>query len=279
MPNPITAALALRQSGIFRLLVITTALLGGVIAVGAASAATLQHLYQSWNLSRSQSLTVYLPPDADNATLTQLTSSLPTLAGVTAVTPVPPTQLQAWLQPLVSNTANIPLPTVIDVSFRPETPTAPITQHIQQAFPTAEIDDHQPLLQQVGGAVRGLQGAAAILSAVMLAVMALLITLTTRTGLQAQSATLHLLMQLGSTDATLTRAVATQVLMRTLAGYTLGTGTAAVLLAAALRTSPAIAAHVAWPAWAALILVPLLLPALAVLTAALTTNRILRQIA
>lgn len=278
MPNPITSALNLKSAGIFRLLVITTALLGGVIALGGASAAMLQGLYSGWQLNRAHSLTVYLPPEADPTALSQLADSLPTLQGVTGVTPITQQQVQSWLGPVVTNTQNLPLPTVIDVAFTEETDPAPLIAHIKQSFAMAEIDDHQPLLQQVSGAVRGLQYAAAGLALAMLALMALLITLTTRTGLQAQSSTLHLLVQLGTTDSLLTRSVCTQVLLRTLAGYTLGTGSAAILLLAATRAMPALANHLTPTVWATLLISPLLLPLLALLTAALTTRRLLLRL-
>lgn len=275
LSNPVTAALNLKNSGIFRLLVITTALLSGVIALGAGSAGALQNLYTAWQLSRSQSLTVYLPPETEPLQVTQLTQTLATLSSVTAALPVPAGQLQEWLQPLVSNTTNLPLPAVVEVTFKPDTPLTPITGTIRQAFPTAEIDDHQPLLQQVGGAVRNLQAATVALAATMLALMALLITLTTRTGLQAHAATLHLLVQLGSTDATLTRSVIVQVLGRTLGGYLLGTTVAAALLAIATRLSPAIAGYVSLSTWLALALTPLLLPLVAGFATFLTTRRLL----
>lgn len=276
--SPVTTALNLKDSGIFRLLVITTALLTGVIALGAGSAGALQNLYTAWQLSRSQSLTVYLPPETDDSQITRLTQTLPTLSGVTAATPVAAAQLQTWLEPLISNTANLPLPTVVEVAFKPETPLQPITATIRQAFPTAEIDDHQPLLQQVGATVRNLQAATAALSAVMLALMALLITLTTRTGLQAHAATLHLLVQLGSTDATLTRSVILQVLGRTLGGYLLGTGLAAALLAAATRLSPAVALYTTPATWAVLVAVPLLLPLVSAAATWLTARRMLHTL-
>lgn len=286
-PNPVTRALNLKAAGIFRLLVITTTLLGGVLALGGASIATLQGLYSGWQLARAHSLTVYLPPEADSTTLTQLAQSLPTLQGVTAVTPVNQTEVQSWLGPAVAGTPNgslnLPLPTVIEVSFAEDTDPASaykdkIIAHIKQSFATAEVDDHQPLLQQVSGAVRGLQTALLGLGAAMLALMALLITLTTRTGLQAQSSTLHLLVQLGATDSVLIRSVCTQVLGRTLAGYTLGTTSAAVLLMAAVNLMPGLAAHTTPLVWAALFTAPLLLPALALLTAAITTRRLLLKL-
>ncbi|RYG61522.1 MAG: hypothetical protein EON60_03160 [Alphaproteobacteria bacterium] len=276
--NPVTRALNLKAAGIFRLLVVTTTLLGGVLALGGASIATLQGLYSGWQLARSHSLTVYLPPEAESTTLTQLAQSLPTLQGVTAVKPVNQAEVQSWLGPAVANTTNLPLPTVVEVAFTDGTDPAPLVAHIRQAFPTAEVDDHQPLLQQVSGAVRGLQTALLGLGAAMLALMALLITLTTRTGLQAQSSTLHLLVQLGATDSVLIRSVCTQVLGRTLAGYTLGTTSAAILLMLAVNLLPGLAMHTTPWVWAALFLSPLMLPLLSLLTAALTTRRLLLKL-
>lgn len=275
--NPISQALNLKAAGIFRLLVITTALLSGVIALGAASAAMLQGVYGNWQLDRQNSLTVYLPPEADSAAVTQLTQSLTTLQGVENATPLAPQVVQGWLSD-VPQSENLPLPTVVEITLQPDTDTQPLTAHIQSAFPMAEIDDHKPLLQQVSGAVRGLQVAMLGLGAVMLALMALLITLTTRTGLQAQSSTLHLLVQLGATDAVLTRSVCTQVLGRTLAGYTLGTVSAAVILLGAAAVMPTLATHLGLTVYATLLLSPLLLPFIALGTATFTTRKLLHQL-
>ena len=277
MPNPISRALNLKAAGIFRLLVVTTALLSGVIALGAASAAMLQGLYGNWQLDRQNSLTVYLPPEADSAAVTQLSQSLATLQGVQAATPLAPQVVRGWLAD-VPQAENLPLPTVMEITLQPETDTAPLAAHIQEAFPMAEIDDHKPLLQQVSGAVRGLQLAMLGLGATMLALMTLLITLTTRTGLQAQSGTLHLLVQLGATDAVLIRSVCTQVLGRTLAGYSLGTASAAMLLVAAAALMPALAGHLGPWVYATLLAGPLLLPVIALATAAFTTRRLLHKL-
>ena len=278
MSSPLTAALNLKSAGIFRLLVITTALLCAVLALGGASAAMLQGLYKGWQLQRSHSLTVYLPPEADATALTQLADSLPTLQGVTKVTPVSQNEVRDWISPSQPDTINLPLPTVIEVGFDANTDPAPLTAHIKQVFPMAEVDDHQPLLQQVAGVVRGLQFALGGLGTAMLALMALLITLTTRTGLQAQSTTLHLLVQLGATDGVIIRNVAHQVLRRTLAGYTLGTAAAGAVLLAASQPMPALGAHLLPTVWGTLLFAPLLLPLLAVLTAMATTRRLLLRL-
>lgn len=276
--SPVAHALNLKKTSIFKLVVIITALLGWVIALGAASTSMLQNLYGNWHLARAHSLTLYLPPDADPATLQQLTQSLPTLAGVESVKPVAATQLQNWLEPVIPHPESLPLPTVLEVTLSADADRPQLTAHIQQAFPTAEIDDHQPLLTQVESAVRSLQIAALALAATMLTLMALLVILTVRTGLAAQKPTLYLLTILGATDSFLARAVTSLVTGRVLTGAALGITAAAVLLAAATAISPTMATLITPTTWASLILAPLLLPVLAALTATLTTAGLLRKL-
>lgn len=277
-PSMLTRALNLKQAGIFRLLVLTTCLLCMVIGLGAASTGMLQQVYADWQLSRSHNLTVYLPPDADPAAVNQLLKSLPTIEGVASAGQVSNTQLQAWLKPLVDDAGNLPLPTVVEVNYRGNASPAPIIDHIQQAFTTAEVDDHRPMLQQVGASVRRLQLAAVGLSMVMLALMALFIVLAVRTGLMTELPTLHLLVQLGATDAALTRNVGLQVLKRTLVGYVFGTAAAAAILAVAAAFSPGLASYTSIPVWLALVVIPLLPPVIATLVPLLLVPRLLRRL-
>jgi len=277
-PSMLTRALNLKQAGIFRLLVLTTCLLCMVIGLGAASTGMLQQVYADWQLSRSHNLTVYLPPDADPAAVNQLLKSLPTIEGVAFAGQVSNTQLQAWLKPLVDDAGNLPLPTVVEVNYRGNASPAPIIDHIQQAFTTAEVDDHRPMLQQVGASVRRLQLAAVGLSMVMLALMALFIVLAVRTGLMTELPTLHLLVQLGATDAALTRNVGLQVLKRTLVGYVFGTAAAAAILAVAAAFSPGLASYTSIPVWLALVVIPLLPPVIATLVPLLLVPRLLRRL-
>ena len=279
MKTPLlTQSLNLKQAGIFRLLVVTTCLLCAIIGLGAASTAMLQQVYADWQLSRSHNLTVYLPPDTDPAAVTELLKSLPTIEGVSSVGQVSATQLQAWLKPLVNNTQDLPLPTVVEVNYRGNASPTPIINHIQDMFKTAEIDDHKPMLQQVGSSVRRLQVAAVGLSGAMLALMALFITLAVRTGLMAELPTLHLLVQLGATDATLTRNVGLQILRRTLAGYAFGTAIAAAILGLATATSAGLAAYTTPMVWVILLVVPLLPPLTAAMVPLVLVPRLLHRL-
>ncbi|MBI1309032.1 MAG: hypothetical protein GC129_04150 [Proteobacteria bacterium] len=276
---PAARALNLKHAQVFQLVVIITALLSWVIALGAASTSILQNLYANWQLGRSNSITLYLPPDADAATVHQLQQSLPTLAGVTGVAPVSPHQLQEWLTAVVPNPETLPLPTVLEVNLAPTAARPQILAHIQQTFPTAEIDDHQPLLAQVQGAVRSLQSGALLLAGVMLTLMVLLVALTVRTGLAAQKPVLHLLITLGADDALLSRLVTSQVSRRVLTGTAIGTATAVAVTGAVALLNPTLASCLGANTWSTLVLTPLLLPIVAAITAHLTTSRLLRRLA
>lgn len=279
MSNPLTRALNLKQASIFKLLVTISALLSWVIALGAASGSMLQNLYTGWQLNRASTLTIYLAPDADTTAVTQLQQSLPALAGVQAVTPLSNQQLQILLAPLLANTTSLPLPTVMELTLTPAANREQLTAHIRQTFPTAEIDDHQALLTQVGHAVRNVQAMAAVLAALMLGLMATVIILTTRTGLASQRATVQMLVQLGASDATLTRNITQQITKRVLVGSAIGAAAAAIMLGLATFASPLLAPHISLITWVALILTPtLLLPTLAAATALLSTRHLLRTL-
>lgn len=282
MTNPTATAIAnalnLSETGIFKLLVIITALLAWVLAVGAASASLLQNLHSSWNLTQSQSLTVYLPPETDAAAVESLTQSAQAIAGVGVPQVVPAeslrTQIQSHIQGI--SATGLPIPTVVNIPFTRPDAAQPLAQHIHTMFPEAEVDTHEALLGQVNHTVRTLQGAAGLLGGVMLALMVMLMTLTTRTGLMAESATLQLLVQLGATDATVTRTLARQIALRTGAGALVGIGAAAGVMLAAMGASPTVGTFTTATTLLAVVATPLLLPAVAVVAATLTARSILR---
>lgn len=279
MNQPTTRALNLQKASIFKLLVAITALLSWVIALGAGGAVILQNIYGHWQLNRSESLTIYLPPDADTTALRQLQQSLPALEGVRGVKVVGLPQLQNMLQPLIGTPENLPLPTVVEVQTGTNANRAQLVEHIRQNFPTAEVDDHQQVLGQVGGTVRNLQSIALALAGVMLALMGLMVVLTVRTGLAAKRGTLHLLIQLGATDAFLARTVTTQVTGRVLGGAISGTAAAVILLAVSAMANPVMDAYLTPLTWAVVVATPLLLPFIAALTAVGTTRGLLQRLA
>lgn len=279
MSQSVARALNLKKASIFKLLVTITALLSWVIALGAGGSVMLQNVYDHWQLNRSDSLTVYLPPDADSTAIKQLQQSLPVLEGVQGVKMVGTEELRQMLQPLVGTPENLPLPTVVEVQTTTNANRPQLTEHIRQNFPTAEIDDHRQVLGQVGGMVRNLQMLALGLAAVMLTLMVLMVVLTVRTGLAAKQGTLHLLMQLGATDGFVARTVTAQVTGRVLGGAVSGTAAAVILLAVSAMLNPVMDAYITPFTWAVLVAAPVLLPLVAAVTAVATTRSLLQRLA
>lgn len=278
MTSPAARALNLKKSNVFRLLVTITALLSWVIALGAGSTSMLQNLYNDWHLNRTQTLTIYLPPESNPEEVQQLQHSLSSLSDITKVSPITTDTLKQWLKPLLTQPDALPLPMVLEIQLAPQANREQLTKHIQQSFPTAEVDDSLPLLAQVEHTVTNLQFAALILAATMLSIMALLIVLTVRTGLNAHQHVLHLLITLGATDSFITRTVTNQVAVRVLNGTLIGAAAAATMLGAGIALSPTLAGFVTPLTFAVLLVSCLSLPLLSALTAALTTRQILRRI-
>lgn len=270
-------ALALKREGIFGLLVILTALLGWVVALGAGSAVLLQGVYDDWSLSRQQTVTVYLPPDSEPATVTTLTAALATEPGVAKVARVPDATLKSLLEPYGGLTGDLPVPVVLDVLTARDFDRAVLDQRVRAAFPTAELDDARNLLASVAKGVRLTQLVGLGVAAVMVAIMLGLVVLTVRVGLKSQQATLALLRQLGASDDRLVRLVMTQVGERALYGWCLAAAAAVVALGVLQAWWPAVQPLVGWPVWLAMIAAPGALPLVTVVSAAATARAQLRD--
>ncbi len=270
-------ALALKREGIFSLLVILTALLGWVVALGAGSVVLLQEVYGDWSLGRQQTVTVYLPPDSDTAAVTTLTAALATEPGIAKVVRVPDATLKSLLEPYGGLTGDLPVPVVLDVLTAPDFDRAVLDQRVRTAFPTAELDDARNLLASVAKGVRLTQLVGLAVAAVMVGIMLGLVTLTVRVGLRCQQATLALLRQLGASDARLVRLVMTQVGERALYGWCLAAAAAVVALGVLQAWWPAVLPFVSWQVWLVMVVAPLVLPLVTVVTAAATARAQLRD--
>jgi cell division transport system permease protein len=272
---PARKALSLQRDGVFRLLVVMTALLGWVVALGAGGTLLLHGLYGEWKLQRESTVMVYLMPDTPPAEVEALRAAVAGLPGVAAAEIVPQADLAALLQPYIGGADSapaVPLPQVLEVRAGSGFDRQLLDPVVKERFPTAEVDDAQPVLAAVARGVQLAQMLGIGLALLMVGVMSLLVTLTVRAGLRAQRSTLELLQHLGATGSLLTRLVAGQVLQRVLLGWALaGAGAVAVMLAGAFvwpQVQPVLTPAV----WIALALAPGLLP----LAAWFTARRVVR---
>jgi cell division transport system permease protein len=272
------AALSLNKDGIFKLLMLMTALLGWVIALATAGSLMMHEVYSRWQLGTANTLNVYLPADADATTLATLEQTLSQMQHVMRVEIVPPEQVQAVVAPYVGNAAELPLPVVLEVEVdQQHGMQQALSGAVQPLFATAEVDDSGPVLNAVAGGVRVMQSIGLGLAGVMAILMALLVMLTVQVGLRAQSATLHVLLHLGATDARLLREVVAQVLERTMLGWLMAVSAAAAILATSAFVRPELASVIPINVWLGLLVAPLVLPGVAVLVAAAVAGQVLRK--
>jgi cell division transport system permease protein len=275
--SPVRAALDLRADGIFNLLVVLTALLGAVLALSAGGGVLLQRIYGNWQLDRQQTVAVYLPAEAGSDAVDKLMGELKTQAGVGGVNRVPDAELRTMLHPYGDVSAGLPLPVVLDVKLAPEANRDAVESMVKATFSSAELDDARLLLGTVAQGVRWVQAVVLGTGVVMLALMAMLIVLTVRTGLQARKDTLALLRQMGATDGWLARAVVAQVASRCALGWALASAVAVALLLAVALSWPVVGGYLGWMVWAGLALAPASLTLVATLAAYLTSLQVVRR--
>ncbi len=270
-------ALSLERDGIFRLLVVMTALLGWVVALGAAGTVMMVNLYGDWRLDREQTLMVYLLPDSESGAVQTLRRNIAALPGVESATDMPAADLAAMLAPYVGSNMTLPLPQVLQVKTGNGFDRALFDPVVTAAFPTAEIDDAQPVLSAVAHGVRMVQTGGVALAFVMAAIMGLLVTLTVRAGLRAQRSTLELLQHLGATHTAIRALVCQQVLDRVLLGWALaGVGAVGIMLGSRFIW-PMLADVLVWNVWLVLALAPIALPLVAWLTARTVVDKLLAE--
>lgn len=272
-------ALSLERDGVFRLLVVMTALLGWVVALGCGGALMMHKVYGDWKLERSQTLMVYLLPDSDAAQVQALEVDLGRLPGVAQVDAVAAADLADLLEPYVGDTAGLPLPQVLEVRTGEGFDRSLFDPVVKARFATAEVDDAQPVVQAVARGVRLVQVVGLALAVLMALVMALLVTLTVRAGLKAHRSTLELLQHLGATRGLVMQLVSSQVVGRAMSGWVLASGGAALALGAGMAWWPVLQGYVAWPVWVGIVVAPAMLPLVAWLAARAVVRRMVQPVA
>ncbi len=213
-------ALSLQKDPVFRLLVVMTALLGWVTAMGLGGLVMLQQTYQSWELNQASQFSVYLRSDASAQTMANLVVDLETRRGVEKVEKMTDGAVTALLTPLLGDDVQKqPLPQVFNLTLHSTADRDALRNRVLQDFPTAEFDDGNQLVADVGALVRAVQWAAAALVTILLLIMGLLVALTVRAGLRGQKRSLSIMQYVGATDSFLELIVVRQVLWRSLLGW------------------------------------------------------------
>ena len=268
-------ALSLNHDGVFRLLLVMTILLGWVLSLGTGTVLGLDTVYQKWQLDRQNTLSVYLLADTAAEEVEGLTSAL-VKHGVSFVEPMDATEVKTLLEPYFKDDQAFLLPIVLSVGLDGQS-AEEVRDLVYSIVPTAEVDDNRSLLYLAGQVVWAVQLGVIILGLIVMSIMALLVALTVRVGLRAQASSVRVLQFLGGTDGFLSRLVVHQIFTRTLFGWGVACVAALVVVGIAYALFPHLQQFMLPSVWVGMVLVPLLIPLVALLTSMLAVKNVLNR--
>ncbi|WP_374366806.1 cell division protein FtsX [Dongia sp.] len=207
------------------------------LAVGAAM--VVDRVAERWQSGLTGNLTVEIPFDGDISVtdrgiqLDRIIDLLSATPGVAGTTLLDEREIARLLEPWLGASASeldIPLPSLIAVTLRPEAQLdrAQLQSDLAAIQPGATIDDHSAWIEDALSFLRGLKLLAALLTGLVLAATALTIVFVTRTGLSIHRSVIEIVHIIGAPDAYIAQQFQAQALRQGLAG-----GIAGTLLAAA----------------------------------------------
>jgi cell division transport system permease protein len=245
------------------LIVLMTAMMVGLGILVLAGAAALRHVDTAWRHALSDRWTVEVAAaDADRAV-----AVLKEAPGIAGVRIVPAEEMRRLLQPWLHDaalSADLPLPTLIDVALDRTAPpaAAALAQRLAAAIPGARLDDHGAWTRDLlriaeAGEALGLAVFAAIALTATLTIAA-----TARARLAVNRDEIELLHSLGASDGFIAGQFQAGAVRTTLAGAAVGAIVAGGMIAGLIRGAPQVVPFISAlrlePAdWAGLALVPI----------------------
>jgi len=265
--------------------------------IAMAGALVLTGLSERWDRGLSATLTVEIPPDIspdgdvrpiETAVLESVLKALRSTKGVTAAAIVSPDRVKQLLEPWLgsaANAADLPLPTLIDVTINQDEAldTAALSRRLATLHDGIGVDDHRLWLDRLLRMFRAIEALAVfVVGLIALATIGTVI-FTTRTGLTVHKEAIEVLHLIGAHDRYVARQFARRALLLGLQGGVIG----AALAVPALYGAQALVGDVpadlmpevrltVWH-WIALALVPIGVSVLAMVTARITVMRTLAR--
>jgi cell division transport system permease protein len=271
-----------------------------VAALALAGALVLAAFAQAWSQGLADSMTVQIPPPADEVAddtateargermLQDVLRILRDTQGVRSAEPLSTARIQGLLEPWLGSTldpASLPLPRLVAVEI--EAPGAvdleSLRTRLQTVAPTATLDDHGLWRARLVDFLNALQLVGLAIVAVVVAAAATLVVFATRGGLLAHGETIELLHLIGASDGYIAGQFQRQALKASLKGGVGGTLVAAATVIALGQGAAATGAELPSPLvlragdWPYLAILPLATAALAFLAARRTVLRSLRR--
>ena len=247
-----------------------------------ATALVLGNAIDRWRLSYSVQMTVEVPPSGTgNGAVQRVINVLSSTPGVIEARPLGEDKISELLAPWIGSDLDInqlPLPVLIDVRLsQPGAVDAEALQSVlEQDVPGIRVDDGRRWLDPVRSTAKALQMIAAMILVFIAAGTIATVVFMTRTGLAVHRDTIAILHQVGARDHYIARQFQGQALRLALYGGVPGLvfavlcliliGRLAGQLDAPLLPELTLGGH----GWIALIAVPVLAAAIAMVTARLT---------
>lgn len=248
-----------------------------------------------WSAGITRTLTVEVPPPADDAAsvpagqdprVNEVLKVLRTTDGVTRADVVPEAQMLNLLKPWLGSfdsTAELPLPRLVDVAVASgaDFDLDALRTRLAAAAPGTTVDDHRVWMDRLVRLVEAVQALGAAILVLIAMATAGTVVYTTRTGLAVHREAIEVLHLIGAQDSYVARQFASRALVLGLRGGIIGlvlavpTLFAIGTLASRLDSGmlPDVSLGVAH--WVGLAVIPLLVAAVAMLTARFTVTRTL----
>jgi cell division transport system permease protein len=257
--------------------------LSGALALGTFSAAQAldRHL-----IGRLTVQVVEADPATREADAAKVLAMLRADPAVAHAERVPQDELATLLKPwlgTIGNDPDLPMPALIDVDLKQagNRAVAAIAVRAARITPAARVDRHERWMAPVSDFMALLTGLGGGLVALMALATGAVVMLAARAGLETHRDTIEVMHMLGSTDVQVARLFQRRIARDTLAGGTIGTLAALIVVAfvgwrmAGLGSALLGGVSLGVAAWIALAILPLLFVALATVAARLAVLRTL----
>ena len=263
--------------------------------LAVAGGVTLAGMASGWQQGLTGSMTVQVPPladDSDEETEERVRQALEILRrtrGLGEVTLLPVEDMAVLLEPWLGvgiDPDSLPLPRLIDVAV--EEPGRldmdDLRRRLAAAVPGAALDDHEVWRERMVGFLELLQLVAWSVVGVVAACAIVMVVFATRSGLAAHRRVIETLHLIGARDGYIARQFqlhATRAAFKgSLVGALFGSGIIFGLLhvAQTMGNTAASLALFGWPQWVALGLVPLLGIVITAMTARVTVMQALSKL-
>lgn len=206
--------------------------------LAAAGGLALNHAARNVTGGIAQRITVQIVeanPDLREEQTRAALAALSAMEGVTEVTRVPDSEIDALIEPWIGQAGQeegIPVPTMIDADLTEEAheQLESVEEAILDVAPAARVDDHAQFLAPLAGLISSLTWLALGLVLLTASALAASVILAVRAALNTHRSTIEVLHLMGATDVQIARLFQRRIALDALLGGTVGFLSAVIVL-------------------------------------------------